>query len=169
MSLCTSLNSGVPARSSSSNRTDSTVLTTRARALQALQATLVVELVARADGVGRHVNFDPALEQVVRGLGDAHVRLDPAHDRLRAPTQIEALGAHGREDGLLDPRLVLQADLGRGMTKALRVLLADDARHVEDPSGAHQLRARLRHRLEARIGAKALLYVHHDQYRVIAS
>ncbi len=94
------------------------------------------------------------------------MRLDPAHDRLGAPAQIEALCARGREDGLLDPRLVLQLDLGRGMTKALWILLADDAWHVEDPPGAHQLRARLRHRLKARVGAKALLHIHYDEHRL---
>src|ERR1700722_8608176 len=54
-------------------------------ALQTLQATFVVERVARADGIRRHVYFDPTLEQVVGGLGDAHVRLDPADNRLCAP------------------------------------------------------------------------------------
>src|SRR5664279_1826070 len=37
-------------------------------ALQALQAAVVVDSVARADGVGGHVDFDAAVEQVVHGL-----------------------------------------------------------------------------------------------------
>src|ERR1700683_3543901 len=79
------------------------------RTLQTLQAMLIVERMARADGVGRHVHFDPALEQVVSGLGDAYVCLDPAHDRLCAPAKVEAVGADCREDGLLDARLGLHA------------------------------------------------------------
>ena len=40
--------------------------------------------------------------------------------------KIEALGTGGGEHGLLDPRLVLQAELGRGVAETFRVLLADD-------------------------------------------
>src|ERR1700735_2853420 len=48
------------------NRLDSTH--DRAGTLQALQAALIVELMARADGVGRHMDFDALVEQIVHGL-----------------------------------------------------------------------------------------------------
>ena len=95
INFCTALNSGVPARSSSSNSAASTVADDRARALQPLQAALVVDLMARAHGVRGHVHLDASVEQVVDGLADAHVRLDPTHDRLRAPAQVEPVGARG--------------------------------------------------------------------------
>ena len=44
---------------------------------------------ARADRVGGHVHLDALVEQIVDGLGDAHVRLDPAHDRLVAPIEVK--------------------------------------------------------------------------------
>ena len=141
----------------------------RAGALHALQAALVVERVARADRVGGHVHLDAAREQVVDRLADAHVRLDPAHERLAGGRpMVEALGAHGREDGLLDARLVLQADLGGGVPEALRVLLADDRGQPEDARGVHELRARARPPGEGGVGPEALLDVHHDQRGAVA-
>src|ERR1039458_2551052 len=65
----------------------------RARALHPPKGPVVVDLVARPDRVGGHVNLDPILKQIVHGLGDTDVRLDPAHDRLIAPVQVKALGA----------------------------------------------------------------------------
>ena len=98
----TALNSGVPARSQSSNSAVSTLEVTAPGALHLAQADLEVSGVARADRVARDVHLDALPEQVVHGLGDADVRLDPAHDRLVAAAEVEAVGAHGREDRLLD-------------------------------------------------------------------
>ena len=74
-------------------------------------------------GVGGHVHFEALCEQVVDGLRDADVRLDAADDRLLTPVQIKALGTCRREDGLLDPRLVLEPHLGCGVAEAFGVLL----------------------------------------------
>src|ERR1700730_6199820 len=135
----------------------------RPGALQALEAALVVDRVARADGVGRHVHLDPVGEQVVDRLANAPVSLDPAHDRLIAAAEVEALGAHGREHGLLDPRLIDEADLVRGVAEPLGGLLADERRQRQQARGRHELRGGLRHRGEGGVGAKPLLDVHHDQ------
>ena len=125
-SFWTALNSGVPARSEQLEQRALDGADDGAGALQALQAAVVVDLVARADGVGGDVDFDAAVEQVVDGLADADVRLDPADDRLVAPVEVKAVGARGGEDGLLDARLVLEAELGRGVAEAFGVLLCDE-------------------------------------------
>ena len=55
----------------------------------------VVEPVARTDGVGRDMDLHAALKQVVDGLADADVGLDPADDRLIAAVEAKAIGADG--------------------------------------------------------------------------
>src|SRR5205823_3688689 len=131
----------------------------RARALQALEAALVVDRVARADGIRGHVHFDAAVEQVVHGLADAHVRLDPANDRLLAPSEVEALRAHGRENGLLERLLTVETDLRRGTAEALGVLLGYERGHLEQACAREQRRARSRDALERRVWPKRLLHV----------
>src|SRR4029077_13871949 len=135
----------------------------RPRALQALQATLVVDRVARADGVGRDVHFDALREQVVHGLADAHVRLDHAHDRLLAPAQVESVRARSREHGLLDSPLVLDPQLGRAVSQSFRILLADERRDLQDARRGQQLCAGLGDAGERLIRPEALLHVDHDE------
>ena len=86
ISLCTALNSGVPARSSSSNSGGLHRPDDRARALHALEAALVVDLVARADGVGGHVDLD-ALGRADRGRSVRRTRASRCRKRSpdRAP------------------------------------------------------------------------------------
>src|SRR5664280_39830 len=140
----------------------------RARALHPRQAALVVHLMARANRVGGNVHFDAPVEQVVNGLADTYVRLDPAHDRLAPAVEVEPVGADRREDRLLDPRLVLEPDLGGRVAEPLRILLADQRGQLQDARPLHQLRARARHPGEGRVGAKALLDVHHSQRGAVA-
>jgi hypothetical protein len=140
----------------------------RARAGHPLERAIAVELVAGADRVGGHMNLDPLLQQVIHRLCDADVGLDPAHDRLIAPVQGEALGARGGEDRLLDPPLVLQADLRRGVAEALRILLADESGNLEYPRGLQERCARAGHAPERRIASEPLLDVDDDQHRPVA-
>ena len=91
------------------------------------------------------------------------MRLDPAHDRLVAAAEVEAVGAHGGEDRLLDRLLVLQADLGRDRPEALRVLGGGDDRHAEDARALDEPAAGGRHVVEGRVGAEALLDVDHHE------
>ena len=136
------MNSGVPARSSSSNSALSTVLDDGAGALQALEAALVVERVARADGVGRHVHFDASVEQVVDGLRDAHVRLDAADDRLLATFQSKP-SARAAEKTVFSISSSVPCSIpssGAVVAEPFRVLLADERRHLQDARACKQLR-----------------------------
>jgi len=115
------------------------------------------------------MDFEALLEQVMHRLADAHVRLDPADDRLGAPVELKPVGARRGEDGLLDRALVLDAELGCAVAEAFRVLLGDERRHAEDPGGGEQLRARLGDGLKRRVGAKALLHVDDHERGAVAA
>src|SRR5579862_3096146 len=109
------------------------------------------------------MHLDTPFEQVVDGLADAHVRLDPAHDRLRAPAQVEPVRTRGAKYRLLDRALAFEPDLRRGMPETFRILLTDHARDIEDARRLHQLATGLGDALKRRIRAEPLLDVHDDK------
>ena len=115
------------------------------------------------------MDFKALLEQVMHRLADAHVRLDPAHDRLLAPAQIEAIGARRRKDGLLQQRLPFQPHLGGRVAQPLGVLLADDSGQIEDPCRLQQLAGGVGHRGEGLIRPEGLLHVDDDEGGTIAA
>src|SRR5918999_3884921 len=70
--------------------------------LQLVKPNLAVLLGARGDRVARHVHLEALLKEIVRGLRDAHVALDAAHERLLAALGVEAVRAGRGEADLLD-------------------------------------------------------------------
>jgi hypothetical protein len=112
------------------------------------------------------VHLHAAIEQVVSRLRDAHVRLDPAHERLIAPAEVEAVRRRRREADLgdrLDPVEVL-GHLRDRRSQPLRVLLGGHHRQPQDVRPAHQRGDFRRNRVEVEHGRpERLLDVHDHQ------
>src|SRR5215211_519243 len=102
----------------------------------------------------------------MRRLRHADVRFDPAHERLLAPGEIEAVGVRGREADLLERSDTVEVlgHLGYGAPEALWVLLGRDDREAEYLRALDEDRGVVRHALEVgHRGPERLLDVDHHQ------
>jgi hypothetical protein len=112
------------------------------------------------------VHLHAAVEQIVSRLRDAHVRLDPADQRLVAPVEVEAVRGDGRERDLVDrvdPVQVL-GQLGHRRAEPLRVLLGDEHGQLEDARALDQGGGAGDDPFEVEHGRpERLLHVHDDQ------
>ncbi len=164
MSFWMALNSGLPARSSSSKSAASTVVTTApARSIRSRPRRW--STVARAGGVGGHVDLDAIGEQVVDGLADADVGLDPADDGLVARRRARTPRRGRRRRRSSRWRLVLEARprarCGRGLWGTAR----SRGGQLENPRALEQGGACVGDCGKAPVGAKALLHVDDEQRR----
>ena len=131
------LNCGDSAVRTHSRHTISTVVGTAPEPIIFSQPTLAVVAGAGGDGVVRHVDLVAAVEQIVHGLIDAGMRLDAAHDDLRAAERRAA----GRRSAGCPQQLIdsfsmtgvaggkAVGDFGLGVAEPLRVLLGRQHRH----------------------------------------
>ena len=166
------MNSGVPARSQSSNSAASTLVSVAPARSRRCRPDLAVGAWREPTASAATCTATPRSSRSSTVWRDADVGLDAADERLVAPAEVEAVGAHGGEDRLLDgaPRRRAARPRPTVCSRPLRVLLGDEDRDAEDRARPRRAGRTARATSSKRaVGAEGLLDVDDDERGAVAS